>query len=157
MAASSSSSATSEKEDCCICLGMYACMHASVYACIFVHSCMYQKMPAFSSFLEEKQFSIDLVHTYSYIHMYVCIHIYIYIYGYINHLLNGNITVKFSFTYTFFYLYIYICLYNEYFLGPVENRGKISCDHAFCFTCIQDWSKVKKHLQFPHHHYQESL
>ena len=27
-------------------------------------------------------------------------------------------------------------------LGEVENRGKISCDHAFCFDCIKKWSEV---------------
>ena len=27
-------------------------------------------------------------------------------------------------------------------LGEVENRGRISCDHKFCFECIHNWSKV---------------
>jgi hypothetical protein len=28
-------------------------------------------------------------------------------------------------------------------LGEVENRGRIACDHAFCFPCIVKWSKVE--------------
>ena len=27
-------------------------------------------------------------------------------------------------------------------LGEVENRGKIACEHKFCFDCIHNWSKV---------------
>ena len=27
-------------------------------------------------------------------------------------------------------------------IDEVKNRGKISCDHKFCFECIANWSKV---------------